>query len=527
SPRGCLQKGFWPPEAPVTDGIYYRTGDLARWLPDGNIEFLGRIDHQVKIRGHRVALGEIENGLLDHPEINEAVVLVRQSEAGDKHLCAYYVPVNIRETVPGAQQPESGIRTYLTQNLPDYMVPALFCRVEKIPLTPNGKIDRKALPEPEGTGLEKIVPPESKTEKALVDIWSEILETPKDKLGINTNFFHLGGHSLSATAMVAKIQHHNELNLNVPLAQVFKTPTIKQLAEYIETAQPELKRTQVKDDNLVLLRAAREHLKEQAIDETHGENLFLIHDGSGDVEGYVELCQRLRTGFDYWGIRAHRLPDSAPRQVTVEELAGNYLEKICKIQPAGPYCIAGWSLGGAIAFEMVRQLEQRGEETRCFAMIDTVAPSPRPIDTKRDTAFLVEDELDWVKKHLPEIETNKESDIEVKLKSAQGIRQFWVLFIRHLRDINYDLEKLRQSIPEMTARVIPGFHRQGAEGLITYVNMQQTLIDAMERYIPGGKLKAPVHFVGAVETKVSLQEGWNNFLTQPFKYYRIEGDHFS
>ncbi|MCP4156073.1 MAG: AMP-binding protein, partial [bacterium] len=227
----------------ITGNTLYRTGDLARWLPDGNIEFLGRIDYQVKIRGHRVELGEIENRILTHPEIKEAVVLTHRSKGGDNTLCAYYVVENIQQPEHGSggrgeprvRPSETAIRTYLTQFLPDYMIPSFFIQQEKIPLTPNGKIDRKAL-----TGLkitktefqENYAAPESETEMALVQIWTEILEKEKEEIGINTNFFQLGGHSLKATKMAARIEE--KLAAAVPLAKIFRTPTIREIAAYIE-----------------------------------------------------------------------------------------------------------------------------------------------------------------------------------------------------------------------------------------------------------------------------------------------------
>ena len=207
----------------VSSGRIYRTGDLARWLPDGNIEFLGRIDNQVKIRGFRIELGEIESQLLKIDGIKEAIVLDKKDESSNKYLCAYIAgkkEFNISE-----------LRQRLTKELPDYMIPSYFIQLEKMPLTPNGKIDKKALPEPEGkinTGVEYEAP-RNELEEKLVKIWSEVLKV--DGIGINDNFFELGGHSLKATSMISKI--HKELEVEVPIREVFKNPTIKGISEYI------------------------------------------------------------------------------------------------------------------------------------------------------------------------------------------------------------------------------------------------------------------------------------------------------
>ncbi|HLP47721.1 MAG TPA: condensation domain-containing protein, partial [Candidatus Kapabacteria bacterium] len=200
----------------------YKTGDIAKWLPDGNIEFIGRNDQQVKIRGFRIETGEIENRLLKHKDIKEAVVIVNEDGSGDKNLTAY--------TVSTGEMLDTELREYLLEELPNYMIPSYFVRLEKIPLTPNGKIDRKALPKPGLIAGESYIAPRDEIEKKLTVIWSEILN--QSAIGINDNFFHLGGHSLKATILVSKI--HKVFQVNVPLAEIFKTPTIKGLANYIK-----------------------------------------------------------------------------------------------------------------------------------------------------------------------------------------------------------------------------------------------------------------------------------------------------
>ncbi|UCH92158.1 MAG: amino acid adenylation domain-containing protein [Candidatus Aminicenantes bacterium] len=203
----------------------YKTGDLAKWLPDGNILFLGRIDNQFKIRGYRIELGEIENRLLNHPGIKETVVLVGEEEKGDKYLCAYIVSHS--ECVI------SELRDYLSMELPDYMIPSYFEPLEKIPLTPNGKIDRKSLPKPGWKVVESYDAPRNKIEKKLAGIWAEVLGIGKDKISIHDIFFQLGGHSLKAMLLTSKI--YRELNVKMHLTEVFKNPTIKSMSKYIES----------------------------------------------------------------------------------------------------------------------------------------------------------------------------------------------------------------------------------------------------------------------------------------------------
>jgi amino acid adenylation domain-containing protein len=202
----------------------YKTGDLARWLRDGNLEFLGRMDYQVKIRGFRVELGEIENELMKHGAVKEAAVIDRESEFGEKYLCAYIVPGH--EGVDIAE-----LEAYLSQTLPGFMVPSYFVWMKEIPLTPNKKVDRQVLPEPVKTAGDRYVPPQTRLEKELAAIWSGVLGIEPQHIGIDDNFFSLGGHSLKATILIARI--NKVLGVNVLLAQMFTYSTIRELAKHI------------------------------------------------------------------------------------------------------------------------------------------------------------------------------------------------------------------------------------------------------------------------------------------------------
>ncbi len=207
----------------------YRTGDLVRWLPDGNLEYLGRIDTQVKIRGFRIEPGEIENELQKHPAVREAAVVVHTEDDGIQSLCAYVAGDAVNELDAAA------LRAYLSQRLPDYMIPSYFVALEQLPLNPNGKVDRKALPSPKqgmGTGSQYEEAATS-LEAKLVELWQQVLG--RDRIGVHDHFFDLGGHSLKATALASAIQ--KQLDVSVPLKQIFRTPTVRELARYIEQAE--------------------------------------------------------------------------------------------------------------------------------------------------------------------------------------------------------------------------------------------------------------------------------------------------
>ncbi|MGD2093280.1 MAG: amino acid adenylation domain-containing protein, partial [Candidatus Aminicenantes bacterium] len=230
--RGVQGGGFLEKSPPMLHGArrqkIYKTGDMARWTSWGVVEFLGRIDSQVKIRGYRIELGEIEKRLLTHEGINEAVVIVREHPSADKYLCAYIVLKN-----PGSINGPA-LKEHLAIELPDYMIPTFFVELERIPLTPNGKLNRKLLPEPEMGGLAAYyAAPRNPIEQKLAEVWQEILEV--DRIGIDDQFFQLGGHSLKAIILISRM--NKAFHVTVPLAEIFRTPTIRGLSAYITSKQ--------------------------------------------------------------------------------------------------------------------------------------------------------------------------------------------------------------------------------------------------------------------------------------------------
>ncbi|NRT44807.1 amino acid adenylation domain-containing protein/non-ribosomal peptide synthase protein (TIGR01720 family) [Clostridium beijerinckii] len=277
----------------------YKTGDLARWLPDGNIEFLGRIDNQVKIRGFRIELGEIENRLVENENIKEATVLVKENKDGEKYICAYVVSENSLE--------ELDLRNYLRETLPEYMIPAYFVKLEKMPLTTNGKIDRGVLPEPSlNATLTEYEAPRNEIEEILASIWSEVLGI--EKVGINDNFFELGGHSLKATVLISKI--HKELNKEVPLKELFRFPTIKELSKYIESTEENpysmIEKAEVKEYYEASSAQKRMYLLQQFNKDSTAYNMPAIFKLEGEVnkekleavfKKLVERHENLRTCF--------------------------------------------------------------------------------------------------------------------------------------------------------------------------------------------------------------------------------------
>ncbi|MDO8544836.1 MAG: LLM class flavin-dependent oxidoreductase [Opitutaceae bacterium] len=204
----------------------YRTGDLVRYRADGVVDFLGRVDHQVKIRGHRIELGEIEAALMQHSDVRQAVVVLRRDNPDDPQLAAYVVAAG--DEAPAA----NALRDFLRQKLPDHMVPALYVTLDQLPLTPNGKVDRKALPAPQGSRVKSeasFVPPKGGVEQAVAVIWKDILHV--DQIGVDDNFFDFGGHSLQVVQVQNRLRE--ALNVDVPVLKLFQFPTIRMLAKFI------------------------------------------------------------------------------------------------------------------------------------------------------------------------------------------------------------------------------------------------------------------------------------------------------
>lgn len=219
---------------PFAKGRMYKTGDRARYLSDGNLEFLGRIDHQVKIRGFRIELGEIEAVLAQHPQVRQAVVIDREDQPGNPFLAAYVIPnqvVNARD-----------LRDFLQQKLPNYMVPSAFVCLDTLPLTPNGKVDRRALPAPEmGLSSTEYAAPQTPTQEILAQLWAEVLNLKQ--VGVHDHFFDLGGHSLLATQVISRLRSH--LNVELPIRQLFESPTIAQLSDFIDAIDPAIEQSAI------------------------------------------------------------------------------------------------------------------------------------------------------------------------------------------------------------------------------------------------------------------------------------------
>ena len=489
---------------PYTGERMYKTGDLVRWLPDGNIEYLDRIDTQVKIRGFRIECGEIEAALSGHENIKDAVVVAHKGEGRERVLVAYIVFKDKENILTSTD-----LRSILSKQLPDYMIPSHFVQLDTLPLTPNGKIDRKELPKPDKTlsGVNEYVAPRNETEEKLGTIWQEILKV--EKIGIYDNFFELGGHSLLATQVISKTRE--QFNAEIPVRALFEFPTIEGLSKIVINGAAQGNIKVVNDYNLVLLSKGTNNEK----------YLFLIHDGSGEVEGYLDFCKHLNTEFNCWGIRSDRLKNYTPKNRRIKDIAARYIEKIKTMQPHGPYSLAGWSAGGPIAFEMGIQLEEADQELKHFAIIDSPPPSTE-IEYKGE--FSLKSELELIQQKFSSKITLETESI---FKSAD-INHLWPLFIDYMEKVKYDVQFIgRILFGEDIMEILPYTKKLSIKELIYYFNAVRTFDLARALYIPDKKLKAQVYHFKASESKIENSDLWNKYSERPAKVIEISGDHFS
>lgn len=331
----------------------YKTGDLVRYLRDGNIEYIGRNDFQVKIRGYRIELGEVESNLLNYPEIKQAVVLAKENNSrntsessilsnGNKYLIGYYVS--------DKELHNDSILSYLAAHLPDYMVPSVLVYLERLPLTINGKLDRKALPDPKLTSADNYVAPRSELEHQICAIYAEVLGLPVNQLGIHDDFFRLGGNSILAIKLASKINNYFESQIKI--ATIFSARCIANLTQLI------IEHSNKQYQGIIRLNSA-----------PYKPIMFMIHPGHAGCEVYYDMAIRLEQHYGCYGIDNYNI-HHLERLNTIEDVAIKYLAYIETVQKNGVYNLLGWSFGGQVALQIAGMLELKGHAVNVY-LLDT------------------------------------------------------------------------------------------------------------------------------------------------------------
>jgi aspartate racemase len=467
----------------------FKTGDVARYLPDGAIEILGRVDFQVKLRGMRVELGEIESMLEQHPTVKEAVVTAREDDSGDKRLVAYIVPKlasnEINQTVITKE-----LRNFLKEKLADYMVPSAFVMLAALPLTPNGKVDRRALPAPDQVRQEleeTFVAPQDELELKLTEIWEKVLGV--QPIGVRDNFFELGGHSLLAVRLVTEVE--KVFDKNLPLSSFVEAQTVEQLANLLRQQDESAPWR-----SLVMIQPG-----------STKPPLFCVHAVWGTVLFYQKLVRYLEPDQPFYALQAQGLDGKQVPCTSVKEMAAHYIKEIRTVQPEGPYFIGGYSFGGWVAFEIARQLHAQGQEIALLTLFDTSAPGyHKPTSSSDDgkpSTFLdlslfhlrkllrlnIQDQLAYLRQRL------------VWHLMAGKLSIFYRIYLRYLRRSPQDLRLLD----------VAGANNQAAKSYVPQVYPGRlTLFRATDKAAGFGN---------------DLDMGWGELATGGVEIYDISGSH--
>jgi amino acid adenylation domain-containing protein len=465
----------------------YKTGDLARWRDDGNLEYLGRIDEQVKLRGFRIELGEIESLLLQHPLVEEAVVILHKTER-NQSLIAYVTGIS--------DGLSTQLKNQLKSHLPDYMIPSQIVGLDRLPVTPNGKIDRQALPAPPSAIDGLYTAPRNELEQQLAQAWADVLD--RQQIGIHDNFFDLGGHSLLAIELLDRIQQTFEQKL--ALSSLFQHPTIAQLAEQLENIE-----VQQSHPDLLSLQP-----------QGTSTPIFLLPGANGHGFYFRDLAIDLGNKHPVYGLETPGRDGSTPLPESVAAHASRSIDLLRQQQPNGSYILAGYSSGCAVAFEMAHQLEQLGETVSLLAILDAGLVA-------RPEYFTQRAELDWIWQLIQRIEALKEISLGLKyddLVAQTNDQARWDLVADYLYRFNI--------LPEHSTISL----------LKTNMQVMKVLTLNYANYQPTQPISAPiVLFRAQAVHEIVLQElqaisdydlpdwGWQTYTQQPVKVISVSGNH--
>jgi len=468
----------------------YRTGDLGKFVDGGEVQCLGRIDHQVKIHGYRIELEEIEQALIKQAGIKETVVVANQ-----ERLAAYIVPDNQAVQIISAdnngytddwetQQQLAKWKQGIKELLPEYMLPKDFVILKKLPLTPNGKIDRNALPKPlqnTETQAKKFVAPRTENEKLIAGIWAKLLHLKE--VSIQDDFFELGGHSLIAVQAMTNLE--KETGKRLPLASLFEAPTVEKLSQLLE--RNEIAKS---FDSLVAIKPKGNKMP-----------LYIVHGFGMNVLLFNNVAKNMDPQQPVYALQAKGLNvhDDAPDRM--EDIAAYYVSEIIKQNPEGPYALAGYSLGGIIAFEMARQLKALGKEIKMLAMFDTYADNSNYFNP-----FL----LNVTKKFRRQFP-------KMLFIIRSFFRQPWQTFLYQAEFVNGKFRKLFGVKLKNEVEGPSYDEKLAAKYEYAYVNYKMTPYDGV---IDLFKVKTRLYYLDDM-----IYLGWNQFAQKGVNVYEITGDH--
>ena len=490
----------------------YLTGDLGLMRTDGCLLYKGRKDFRVKIRGYGVEVAEVEKRLLNHPDVREAVVVAKQNRLGESYLVAYF-------TVQSHSAPTvSELRGFLLEKLADYMVPSAFVTLDAMPLTPNGKLDRSALPVPDSSRPELDVAyavPRSSIEEKLVELWQEILEVRP--VGIHDNFFDLGGHSLAGASLISRLNRAFGLDLAVRV--LFEAPTVAQLTNWIEVQQralsePKRKAPKEKPSYLVELQSGR------------GKKRVFFFPGGGGTEPeffiYAGLARHVGTDYSFYGLRARGADGKSEPHRGVEEMAADYVEAIRTVQPHGPYFLVGECFGGIAAHEAARQLRSEGERIALLALMDTQRPTKRIY-------------LNYRVRRLFEPVLRLFEPVNYYIQGIPFHWQKWCA-LDYREKIPYLFEKVRKAIGSSSHPLQPIESKRGRAQAVLEVNTDKRVVEHLDwirdRYRRVLRWHNPKPYEGDMHILVNERYysrdrtlGWGQLALKGLEIHKLPGNH--
>ncbi|WP_376695020.1 non-ribosomal peptide synthetase [Wenzhouxiangella sp. EGI_FJ10305] len=492
---------FMPAEPGAPPRMLYRTGDRGRWCSDGQIEHQGRFDHQVKLRGYRIELGEIEAQLTALESIARSLVIVREDRPGDQRLVAYIVPT------PEHVTDTAHIRAALRRFLPEYMMPQHLVPLAKLPRLPNGKTDRAALPPPQasqdlfelgGHSLPAATtrPPQSPLQALFHNLWAEVLG--HDEFGIDDSFFDLGGYSLIAVSMFH--QAEQQTGVNLPLATLFRAPTIAALASAFAAAGSRISDSAEEPSTIS---TAEDVWRPLVPIRPAGlaTPLFLVHAVGGNVMNYRALARALPTDVPVYGLQAVGLDGLTAPLTSIPAMAERYVGEIVSKQPKGPYRIGGGSMGGVVAFEIARRLRACGERVELLAMFDSEMPRWRDSKAARVP-------LGSLRARLRELFDGNASALLRRVSASLSSRT------RALAD------RTRVSTYRLLRRALPHSVR--------YRHVERVSLRAYQAYVPGdydGEITLFLASDGRAGRDFDPTLGWRDVVGERVRVLPVDGTH--
>ncbi len=472
----------------VADRLY-KTGDLVKHRSDGRIEFIGRMDFQLKIRGYRVEPSEIQMILNQISSVQESLVIAADDKFGMKQLIAYCVPI-AGETLTSAE-----LNGHLKESLPEYMIPSSFVILEAFPITQNGKINRQALPKPteeDRVALSAYLAPRTPTEEILVGIWTDVLQI--GKVGVHDNFFDLGGHSLLAVRLFVQIDQVCKQRLALPI--MFEAPTIAQLALILD-------RNREGEANTNNLDLSQPWLKRVVSVQPNGEKPPFFHMGGAVI--LRQLSKYLGDDQPVYGILEQTLEEGAPLRTSVEAIVVDCVQAIQSIQPEGPYMLGGLCFGGIVALETARALQAQGHEIALVTLIETYTSAAiRPIAEKKGIGNII---------------------LRVKYHWNKGMEDgFGGVALYFWQKINKNLRKTHKKIMQKLYVVT------GQPMLRQPQNIYETNVAAGEQYVPSIFSGRATLFQASERPdwfEYDPTMGWDTYFTDGIEVYMVSGDHLS